>query len=136
MNIEQLRADFEAWYRHHHGDRDVYALDEFGEYADKWVQGAFNVWQARAALQSQDREDAVEVMEILDTGEWSLVRSIPGEWLTDEANNEHRWCVQRQLPPYCGKDGVHYWTGPTAISALRAGMKAIDHARRVEEEGK
>ena len=51
MNIEQERAAFEAWYQHHHGDRDVYALDESGEYADKQVQGAFNVWQARAALE-------------------------------------------------------------------------------------
>lgn len=57
-DTEQERADFEAWYQHHHGDRDVYALDESGEYVDKQVQGAFNVWQARAALQSQDREDA------------------------------------------------------------------------------
>lgn len=53
MNTEQERAEFEAWYQHHHGDRDVYVLDESGEYADKQVQGAFNVWQARAALQSQ-----------------------------------------------------------------------------------
>src|SRR5690554_6033593 len=66
MNIEQERAAFEAWYQHHHGDRDVYALDESGEYADKQVQGAFNVWQARAALQSQDREDA-ERLDWLDS---------------------------------------------------------------------
>lgn len=53
MSIEQERAAFEAWYQHHHGDRDVYVLDESGEYADKQVQGAFNVWQARAALSQQ-----------------------------------------------------------------------------------
>ena len=50
MNIEQERAQFEAWYRLHHGSRDVYGRDASGEYADKQVQGAFNVWKARAAL--------------------------------------------------------------------------------------
>ena len=49
MNIEQERAAFEAWYRLHHGSLDVYGRDASGEYADKQVQGAFNVWQARAA---------------------------------------------------------------------------------------
>lgn len=44
------RAQFEAWYRLHHGSRDVYGRDASGEYADKQVQGAFNVWKARAAL--------------------------------------------------------------------------------------
>src|SRR5690606_23441631 len=51
---EQERAAFEAWYQHHHGDRDVYVLDESGEYADKQVQGAFNVWQAAIAHDRQD----------------------------------------------------------------------------------
>lgn len=51
MNIdEQERTEFEAWYRLHHGSRDVYGRDASGEYVDKQVQGAFNVWQARAAL--------------------------------------------------------------------------------------
>jgi len=50
MNIEQERTEFEAWYRLHHGSRDVYGRDVSGEYVDKQVQGAFNVWQARAAL--------------------------------------------------------------------------------------
>lgn len=53
MNTEQERAEFEAWYRLHHGSLDVYGRDASGEYADKQVQGAFNVWQARAALTAQ-----------------------------------------------------------------------------------
>lgn len=53
MNTEQERAEFEAWYRLHHGSRNVYGRDASGEYADKQVQGAFNVWQARAALAAQ-----------------------------------------------------------------------------------
>ena len=53
MNTEQERTEFETWYRLHHGSRDVYGRDVSGEYVDKQVQGAFNVWQARAALAAQ-----------------------------------------------------------------------------------
>lgn len=53
MNTEQERTEFEAWYRLHHGSRDVYERDVFGEYVDKQAQGAFNVWQARAALTAE-----------------------------------------------------------------------------------
>lgn len=63
MTTEQERAAFEAWYQHHHGDRDVYVLDESGEYADKQVQGAFNVWQAAIAHGRQDHlRTAAEMM--------------------------------------------------------------------------
>lgn len=61
MNIEQERAEFEAWYRLHHGSRDVYGRDASGEYADKQVQSAFNVWQARAALAAQPAASAEPV---------------------------------------------------------------------------
>lgn len=52
MNIEQERADFEAWYRQKY-DSTLYC------------ESRWEVWQARAALQgsldkSQDRADAVE----------------------------------------------------------------------------
>lgn len=53
MNTEQERAAFEAWYRLHHGSRDMYERDASGEYADKQVQGAFNVWLARAAIDAE-----------------------------------------------------------------------------------
>lgn len=61
MNTEQERAEFEAWYRLHHGSRDVYGRDASGEYADKQVQGAFNVWLARAALTAQPAASAEPV---------------------------------------------------------------------------
>ena len=57
--MSEQKTAFEAWYRHHHGDRDVYVLDESGEYADKQVRGAFNAWQA--AIASQDREEIIEM---------------------------------------------------------------------------
>ena len=49
---DQQRAGFEAWHRQHHGDRHMYERDVSGEYTDKLVQGAYNVWQA--ALQSPE----------------------------------------------------------------------------------
>ena len=64
MNIKQQQAAFEAWYQHHHGDRDAYVLDASGEYADKQVQGAFNVWQA--ALQSPEVQALRKDAERLD----------------------------------------------------------------------
>ncbi len=86
MNTEQDRADFEAWYQHHHGDRDVYVLDESGEYADKQVQGAFNVWQAAIAHDRQDHlRTAAEMMpsdaEILElwTGDPTHSRPVMGK---------------------------------------------------------
>src|SRR5690606_35985499 len=87
MNIEQERAAFEAWYQHHHGDRDVYALDESGEYADKQVQGAFNVWQARAALQSQVKEDAERYRWLRDNAQLF-------SHFAEEGNSG--WCVMRR----------------------------------------
>lgn len=66
MNTEQERTEFEAWYRLHHGSRDVYGRDASGEYADKQVQGAFNVWQARAALTAQDDALLRQALEALE----------------------------------------------------------------------
>lgn len=106
MNIEQERADFEAWYQHHHGDRDVYALDESGEYANKQVQGAFNVWKARAALQSQDREDAERY-----------------RWLRQQRTISDHACVTWNIG--------HDWVQMDGAE-LDA---AIDHARRSREGG-
>lgn len=56
MNIEQERDDFEAWAKDH------YVLQR-SAYNDTYISvptmRAWDVWQARAALQSQDREDAI-----------------------------------------------------------------------------
>ena len=77
---QDQRAAFEAWYRQHRGDRDVCVLDKSGEYADKQVQGAFNVWQARAALES------LEVRELRDalTGAVSIASDAFALWDADQ----------------------------------------------------
>lgn len=87
MNTEQERAEFEAWYQHHHGDRDVYVLDETGEYKDKQVQGAFNVWQARAALQSpavQGEPVGITDADILAIAGRVESCPVPPWWLKDD----------------------------------------------------
>src|SRR5690606_3086702 len=102
---------FEEWYQHHHGDRDVYALDEFGEYADKRVQSAFNVWQARAALQgsldkSQDRKDAERF-----------------RWLTEDHTDAETRTRCREI------------LDRMSVMSYSAACVAIDHARRTEGDG-
>ena len=89
MNTEQERTEFEAWYRLHHGSRDVYGRDASGEYADKQVQDAFNVWQVRAALAAQDEallraENArmraeIDALAAVLVGEWKRVVAARGE---------------------------------------------------------
>lgn len=43
---EQQREAFEAWYADHHGDRPVFGKGPDGDYLNKNVQSAFNVWSA------------------------------------------------------------------------------------------
>lgn len=63
MNTEQERAEFEAWYRTHHGSRDMYERDASGEYADKQVQGAFNIWQAGQGALRAERDALRDVLD-------------------------------------------------------------------------
>lgn len=103
MNIEQERAEFEAWMRKEHPDHSLEYVN--GRYTYSPPQRLWEAYQAgRAALQSKDAEDG----ERLD---W-LLRQLPGDAI--------RYCV-----------GVIADTAD--IDEFRA---AIDHARRVEGEGK
>ena len=56
MNTEQERADFETWCKRNEYDH-VQRLDGTG-YNNEATKRAWKAWQARAATQSQDREDA------------------------------------------------------------------------------
>lgn len=73
----------------------------------------------------REAADAMEVLRALDSGEWSIRRNPPCDSLTDEANLEHAWSVQREKAPYCTKDGHRVFSGPTAYDALRAGQVAF-----------
>lgn len=74
------------------------------------------------------RCDAELVMAALDTGDWHLRKMLPSTYLTEEANREHAWMVERQTSPYCavygpkdprGMYGPRSWSGPTALEALQ-----------------
>ena len=86
MNIdEQERTEFEAWYRLHHGSRDVYGRDASGEYVDKQVQSAFNVWLARAALTAQDEALLRQALEALEEASDALHKGHPVRMHTQKA---------------------------------------------------
>lgn len=66
MNTEQERADFE-WWASDEGESPR-ALERVGEcYKLAQIQAYWIAWQARAALQSQDREDAERYRWLRDT---------------------------------------------------------------------
>lgn len=65
------------------------------------------------------------VLAAVDSGEWSIRRFMPDNALTDAANVEHAWAVQRERAPYCDSTGKRMWFGGTAIAALEAGRAAI-----------
>lgn len=111
MNTEQERTEFEAWYRLHHGSRDVYGRDASGEYADKQVQGAFNVWQARAALTAQDEallRQAIRDMEAADAVQPAAV-----DGAIDRARFEVAPCY------LCGYNGPGYYRPDTHPCAAK-----------------
>jgi hypothetical protein len=58
MNIEQLRAEFEAWAN---GRCELHLVNPAGRYSSATTQFAWEAYQAgRAALQSQDRGAVIE----------------------------------------------------------------------------
>lgn len=98
---EQERKAFEAWAKKTKR-RGNFSLREGEGYADGYADTDWHVWQARAALQSQDREDALIEIILEACDEWS-----------------------------------GYVEVDNAPRTLREHIKlAIDHARRIEGEGK
>lgn len=62
MNIDQERADFEAWF----SKTKAYISNHKGIFAQIAKDIAWDTWKARAALQSQDREDALLFRKIMN----------------------------------------------------------------------
>lgn len=98
--------------------------------------GGFNIrmWQSHGKLktgkyrlynQTPATSDADQVLAMLDTGEWSLLRMTTAASFTDEYNRENAWSVGRTTAPFCDKNGMRFWSGPTALSALRKAESAI-----------
>ena len=95
MSIEQERADFEAWLQ----------VKPCGAAHDL----AWEAWKARAVLQSQDREDAVER-------------------LIEAVRNYMSFGY-----PVCSGDCFSA-NPPVSGCPTREAQEAIDHARRIEGE--
>ena len=68
---------------------------------------------------------ATVVLAFLDSGEWALHRAPPVDHLTDEANTQDAWWVQRNVAPFATAKNVRIWTGPTAYDALVAAHAAL-----------
>jgi hypothetical protein len=105
------RDAFEAWAN---GRCELHLVNSAGIYSSAITQFAFEAYQAgRAALQSQDREDAVRY-----------------RWLRDNA----------QLFSHFGEEGNSGWCVMRRDSAITRVFtynhaeldEAIDHARRIE----
>lgn len=69
--------------------------------------------------------EAQVLYDAVDSGEWEITRHQPVSWLTDEANELFKWSARRAQAPYCGKDGVPQWNGPTPSAALEAARKSL-----------
>ena len=118
MNIEQLRAAFEAcfsklpfeWELSRYGEDSAWP----GDYQKYEHQCAWEGWLARAALQSQDREDAERYRWLRDGGndDIGVVRGFD--------------CIDSGSTTVVG---TYEW----ALDGEQLDA-AIDHARRVEGE--
>lgn len=107
MNIEQERQDFEAWYRRQYIDSTpLIWAENVQAYRDFDHNQLFGAYQAgRAALQSQDREDAQE-------------------WLKQHETLMHRVSKAAIAVGYSNKGEA---------KLMQAEKALIDHARRIEE---
>lgn len=130
MNTEQQRAAFEAWFKgtdRYLSNLDFYLMPD-GKYEDD-VEATFEAYQAgRAALQSQDREDAERYRYLIT----KLQQVYDGDYF--ETALMRLYC--HMTSQFKGDRVVRAeitWRDktdePIGLSA------AIDHARRIEGGG-
>lgn len=124
---EQELADFEAWWE----KEGQYCRAGGGDYEKTFAYRAYQEGR-RAALQSQDREDA----------EWMACES-RRPWVTNSLKHhaqELRAAEKRSRnafkKDYMGEPARYFADAcGEAAAALEAKLSAIDHARRVEGGG-
>lgn len=105
MNIEKERADFEAWFT----KTKTYISDPKDIFAQIARDIAWEAWQARADLQSQDREDAERLDWIEANHGCDITEFADGTWEVDVPDG-----------PYGAGKGMR---------------EAIDNARRIDGGG-
>lgn len=69
--------------------------------------------------------EAEILYEAMDSGQWTITRNLPVPYLTDEANEEFKWSIRRAVAPFCGKDGIRQWEGPTPSVALARAQTSL-----------
>lgn len=69
-------------------------------------------------------ENSKLLIEAMENG-YSIQCHEPCAFLTDEANNKHRWSVSRTMAPFCDKSGQRVWTGSTVYEALNQAKNAL-----------
>lgn len=76
---------------------------------DEMTQSQMDEWAShQAPVKSSESYD---VITILDSGEWRLIRNRPASFLTDEGNAKIAWSVERQFTPYWDSCGKKVWYG-------------------------
>ncbi len=119
------RAAFEAWARKH-GQPVFMDDDEPGWYAYSNVQDNWEGWKARAALQSQDKEDAERYRHLMA----KMQQAYDGECFESECFSVY--C--RMSNQYKGNRTILAEITWRDKSDEPIGLsEAIDHARRIEE---
>jgi hypothetical protein len=56
---------------------------------------------------------------------WTVSHVPPWDALTDEANREFAWSVERLAAPFCGADGLRVWHGPTLTVAMERARASL-----------
>lgn len=138
-DAEQLRAEFEAWYRTEFSedisDSTFIYYESCNRYQRPYIDRMWATYQAgRAALQSQDREDAEVTAYALPSG-ISVERSM-------QRDGSYLWAVRDGFKKCLSKNGEwDYEPFPSsrtdewlAAHRFTSASEAIDHARRVEGE--
>lgn len=56
---------------------------------------------------------------------FTFQKPLPAPYMTDEANEQRAWVVERNRPPFCDESGVSVWAGPTPQEALACARRAL-----------
>src|SRR5690606_24071124 len=102
MNTEQERAEFEAFASKH----GLCVTEDGDLYRSHVVAWMWKAWQARAALQSKDREDTTDPLQGA------------ADWLVEAIEDCEPSDLQNQL-----------------LIGFNRAKRLFDHARRIEGDG-
>lgn len=118
--IRALESCQQGGYRDVDGDwRTTYACD-----LALITRALKELRAARSAIPPAGVPAQASAPEVVPEG-WQVQHVPPADWLTDEANAAMRFSVQRLRAPFCDKQGMRAWNGPTLDAAMRAAHEAM-----------